>query len=196
MYQQINLYQPVFRQEARIFSCRTLLVIWGLVILLLVGLYVSQRFSLSQTEASTLLVSSQHERLNQQIVTLMADVDSSESERIETEIQQLQLTRDGIALLLAKMRGSAMPVASRFSALLECFAEQHLAGVWLTGIDISGDTIRLSGQATSKRLVPRYLQRLNQHEALYGNPFTQVQLNVDEKTSLTQFVLQTGGETL
>lgn len=197
MYQQINLYQPVFRQEEKIFSSRTLLIIWALVVVLLLGLYGSHRIELHQQQQTLQQVEAQRDRLQQQLAQLMASTDQSESERITAEIDQLQQNRDTLESLLATLQGSSLPTASGFSALLRGLAEQRLAGIWLTGIEISAQgAIRLSGRATEERLVPRYLQQLRQHPRLAQEHFSQIQLSVDDNSQQVAFVLQSGGAAL
>ena len=46
MYQQINMYQPVFRRQRKIFSAATLLKITAVTLVLLLALYVQARWKL------------------------------------------------------------------------------------------------------------------------------------------------------
>ncbi len=56
MYQQINMYQPVFRRQRKIFSAATLLKIVAMAAVLLLALYAHARWTLNGL---------QHEHLRQ-----------------------------------------------------------------------------------------------------------------------------------
>ncbi len=197
MYQQINLYQPVFRQEEKIFSSRTLLIIWALVLVLLAGLYLSQRLNLRELESNRVQVETQSDKLQQQLNSMLTSTDQAEADQVTAEIEQLRLSLDNLESLLQQMNGSALPSAAGFSQLLQALAEQRLTGVWLTNIEITSlGEIRLTGVATDERLVPRYIQQLRKNQLLAEKAFSQIQLTSDQTTALTSFVLQSGSAPL
>jgi hypothetical protein len=192
MYQQVNLYQPVFRQEAKIFSAQTLVIIWGLVIVLLAGIYALQYRKFADLRSNVEQLQSQHGQLDAQLADLNAQLDQGTTQRLENQINALQQTIAANDVLLNQMNGLLLPSAAGFGAVLRALAEQRLAGVWLTGIDIGAEgQITLQGQTLNKRLIPDYMEVLRQHPALAGYHLDQVIL--DQQDGRITFSLQSQG---
>jgi len=193
MLQQVNLYQPVFRREDKIFSSRTLLVIWGLVLLLLGTVYIFQTLKLLSAERQATQVHGQYAALDQQLAKLQAQSDPTERDALERQIDQLEQTRDNLLTLLDTLQGPELTGRQHFSQVLEGLAQIRLPGLWLTGIDIDGTgNMRLSGRASDERLVPRYLAKLTASPTLSGQSFVQILLNSNPDTNSVDFVLQSG----
>jgi hypothetical protein len=66
-----------------------------------------------------------------------------------------------------------------FSDYFVSFARQRVAGVWLTGFDITGsaEQMTLAGRSTDPELVPRYLQKLSTEKSLSGIVFNVFQMS-------------------
>lgn len=194
MYQQVNLYQPVFRQEAKVFSAQTLLIIWGLVIALLAGIYALQYRKFADLRANVEQLQAQYGQLDAQLVDLNTQIDQGATQRLEARISSLQQNIAANEILLNQMNGLLLPSAAGFGAVLRALAEQRLAGVWLTGVEINADgQISLQGQTLNKRLIPDYMETLRQHSALAGYHFDQVTL--DQQDGRIAFSLQSQGNT-
>lgn len=175
--QQINLYQPMFRKERKRFSALALLQI-GLACLLLmaaIGLYF--QWHLQRLQVSEQSLASQHRHLEH---TLAALRNSGEDpalvaldQRIaglETRVRQREALLEGISRL-AHDRGG-------FAPFLQALSQQHVAGLWLTGVHLgaNGHAVQLQGIAQEAGLIPRYLERLPEHPLLQGLDFQQVQV--------------------
>lgn len=196
MLQQVNLYQPVFRREDKIFSSRTLLVVWGLVLLLLGTVYIFQTLKLLSAERQATQVHAQYAALDQQLARLRDQSDPAERDALEQQFEQLEQTRDNLLTLLDTLQGSGLAGRQHFSRVLEGLARIRLPGLWLTGIDIDGTgNMRLAGSTSNERLVPRYLTKLNASPALSGKNFVQILLNKNADTGSMDFVLQSGDGT-
>jgi len=195
MLQQVNLYQPVFRREDKIFSSRTLLVVWGLVLLLLATVYIFQTVKLLSAERQATQVHAQYEALDQQLAKLQGQSDPAQRDALDQQLEQLEQTRGNLLTLLDTLQGPGLADRQHFSQVLEGLAQIRLPGLWLTGIDIDGTgNMRLSGRASDEHLVPRYLAKLTASPALPGKPFVQILLNSNPDTGSVDFVLQSGGD--
>lgn len=62
-------------------------------------------------------------------------------------------------------------LTSGFSEYMRAFARRSVTGLWLTGFDIAGGELTLQGRTLSADLVARYLQQLNQEQAMQGRQF-------------------------
>jgi cell division protein FtsL len=161
MYQQINLYQPVFQQQRKIFSARTLLVILAVATILLAGLLVYAEWTLGGLNNTTASLKVQYQQLNTQLGDMETSHASSALSPLETEIARLQRTIAGRHELLGKLDRIAIKTSSGFGEFFNALALQTLPGLWITGIRLThnGDT-ELRGTTLSPTLVPRYLQQM------------------------------------
>ena len=65
MHQQINLFQPVFRRQQKVFSAATLVQIAAAVLLLLVAILGHVRWTLASMEQSAEALQQQHDHLRE-----------------------------------------------------------------------------------------------------------------------------------
>ena len=82
-----------------------------------------------------------------------------------------------------------------FSGYFTAFGRQHVPGVWLTSMQITGaaDELMLSGRSQVPELVPRYLQRLSQEKQLAGIEFQSFQMNrPKDHARYVEFTVRTG----
>ncbi len=160
-YQQINLYQPVFRQQPKIFSAVTLLQILAAVTLLLIGIYVHAQIKIGALQRTATALGEQHEQLKAELIALQAPESTQADQDLATEIDALQEDALEYQELLARIEQLAIRPNPGFGAFLEVLARHTLPGLWLTGIELrEGGDVELRGTARDPRLVPRYLQQL------------------------------------
>lgn len=191
--QQINLYQPMFRQERKLFSALALLQI-GLACLLvmaLIGVYF--QVQLHRFQASEHALGNQLGYLENALAALQQDAGDPALAALdrhiaglESSVQHRESLLDGMTRLAGERNG--------FVPYLMALSEQRIPGLWLTGIHLGagGHSVRLSGVALEAGLIPRYLERLPEDPRLRGLDFSQVQINrrTDGSRGLT-FSLQT-----
>ncbi len=158
MYQQINLYQPVFRRQRKVFSAVTLLQISGVVAVLLLGFYLHARWTLHSLDTTVASLSTQYQQLENQLGYLEQD---SAGLDVGAEVEQLQQTLDQREALLENFARLDLRDSTAFSEFLETLARRTQPGLWLTGINLTeeGDT-ELRGSTLDPTLVPRYLQAM------------------------------------
>jgi hypothetical protein len=117
----------------------------------------------------------------------------------EEEIAELEQALAGRARVQEILSRGIFSNTEGFSPYFTAFARRHVAGVWLTGVDITGaaEQMTLAGRATEPSLVPRYLQRLSSEKRLSGIEFHVFQMSRPETGSKTQapfveFLVKTG----
>ncbi len=193
--QQINLYQPIFRKQEKVFSARAM-VQGGAGVL--VGLLVFYAFGAWQVRG----LEAQHAQAEQRRTEALARIESLRAlhpERprdaaLEARVQQLTRELDARTRILSQLGSGAEGNTQGFSAHLEGLARQRLAPLWLTRIGITGAgaDLRLAGSTLQAEAVPQYLQRLADEPAFSGAQFRHLTITRAEKSSRIDFTVQSG----
>jgi hypothetical protein len=191
MFQQINLYEPIFREQPKLFSAKTICGGLGFVTagLLAIALFSWWRVVVldrlvrtvqSQQAAQTKFV----ERGNS--IANLGESAQSVERRLTALAVDLERHRQALRYLRGGERGSEAggPTGNRgFSGRMAALAHQQLDGLWVTGATFTADTGRfeLTGSANSAALVPIYLGRLAGEAALAGIPLQSIEIRQPKK---------------
>ena len=180
MSQQINLYNPVFLQQKKIFSSRTMA---AALLLLFAGvgaltLYGNMRLKALQKEADAgaAQLAQKEARLASVRTEFAPRVKSADVEAELAEVEsQLAALREVSGVLARGELGNTQGYAEYFRA----FARQHVDGLWLTGVSIlgAGTEIGVRGRALDPQRVPGYLNRLTLEPILRGKAFGSLQIS-------------------
>jgi len=159
MYQQINLYQPVFRQQRKIFSARTLLLILVVATVLLLALYARARWALVALNHTATSIEEQYRQMETRLGNLEIIHQSADTGALENEIDRLQHSIMEQQSILDNFEQLALKSATGFGNFFDLLSRQTLPGLWLTGVRLTqtGET-ELRGIALDPKLVPDYLQ--------------------------------------
>lgn len=185
MSQQINLFNPAFLLQKKVFSAAAggpalLLLLAGtlsLAYLAEVKLAAMARFAAatnSQLEKKQLLLASA-------VAQFPAKKKSAELDaRIAEQEAQLKAMQGVSALLQRGDIGNTHGYADYFKA----FARQHVSGLWLTGVAINGAgvDIEVRGRTTAAPLVPHFFSRLSTEPVMRGKVFDGLQINQPMQT--------------
>ena len=172
--QQINLYQPMFRREKKIFSAAAMLQLGTVFMLGLMAYYAvwyleaeGSAKEVAQLEKTRGVREQALLRLVKQFPArpasqLLAD----EVARIKEELAE----RDRLAQALAQ---GDFGRTTGFGDYLEALARQHVDGTWLRQISIEqgGRSIAVTGSTVAPDLVPRFIQRLSDEPVFAGASF-------------------------
>ena len=193
MTQQVNLYQPIFRKQRKVFSAVTIAQAAAVFIVGLLLIYGYGRWQLAALGADIDALELQRNAAMLQLQVLSAQSQPAPRSRLiadqlrEAEIEARQkegLLRAFQTRRVGNMRG--------FSAHFTALARQQLDGLWLTRVEIRDDGIELVGAAELGELVPRYLQRLGSEAAFAGTEFARLQLSRgDERDAPVEFEVST-----
>ena len=179
MSQQINLFNPIFLKQKKIFTALPMAEALGAIVLgaLLLTWYAGRSVDqlAQQAAAGKLLVAERERRLveankqfapRQKSPTLAADVAQAEAElasllRVQAFLQEGTL-------------GNSAGYAEYFRAL----ARQNIHGVWLTGVTIvgAGTDIGVQGRALQPALIPQYIGRLKTERVMQGKTFASLDI--------------------
>ncbi|MEN8763151.1 MAG: PilN domain-containing protein [Thiogranum sp.] len=192
MHQQINLFQPVFRKQQKVFSATTLAQIAAVVLVLLIAILGHVRWTLASMGRSAEALQQQHDHIRKQIGALEASYQTPDTKTLDTEIEQLMANIDQRNKLLMQFGQLMIQHRSGFAEKFKALAEQHIPGLWLEGIAVDGDgLIEIRGISLDAKLVPVYLQHLQKQQHLSGTPFETVSMErtAEDKPQI-QFVLR------
>lgn len=172
--QQVNLYQPIFRKQKKVFSALALVQALVLLALALTSIYGYGRWQLLALDkalagAKTQRATTQARLSEIQRLTPPRARDQRLVRAVESLHSQNEFKRRTLAMLEADLGGAQ----AGFVGQLEGLARQRVDGVWLTRLALSegGSGIGLNGNALAPELVPRYLQRLSAEASFSGTQF-------------------------
>jgi hypothetical protein len=182
IYQQINLYQPIFRKQRQVFSAATMAQAAALVAVALLGLYAFGRFKIAGLEAEVVQLEAREKALTAQLGRIDPNVGASRRAEAEQEIKKLNATLLEQQRLIDVLRDQPLGTTDGFSSYLAALGRQHTAELWLTDLTINGATraIELGGRSVRADLVPAYLQHLGRETALAGQRFDRFDIERDE----------------
>jgi Tfp pilus assembly protein PilN len=183
-YQQINLYQPIFRKQEKIFSAKTMM---EASVLIIVGLALFTAYAVWQGRE----IDAQYAQLEtrraealghmEQMRTLMPQ--RAKNVVLEQEVARLQKELEGRQRIAARLEATDAGNLDGFAEHLEGLARQKPASLWLTDVAVSrgGAEMVLRGSSLQAEQVPRYLQRLAGEPAFAGREFGHLQIAQPEK---------------
>ncbi|MCS3904475.1 uncharacterized small protein (DUF1192 family) [Methylohalomonas lacus] len=195
MNQQINLYQPMFRRQEKVFSAVTMVQIVGVILLVLTAFYAYSWWSLQPFEQELAKVKQEQNRLQKELVRLEAQApDQSKSQLLEDEIERLNREVEQKQRVAELISGKSLGNRDGFAPLLEGLARQHMSGLWLTHVSLEhgGKRLSLSGKAISSELIPQYIQQLSREKVFAGLGFNVLEIKrSDSEPGVVEFDLAT-----
>jgi Tfp pilus assembly protein PilN len=175
MQQEINLYQPVFRKQHKVFSAVTLAQMVAAVLILLLAILGHTRWTLAHMQNSAVALQQQHKHMQAQIETLEEALRTPDTAAVDVEIRQLSSSIERRKALLARFDQLALQHQHGFSSHFRILAEQHVPGLWLEGVTVNAQgEIEVRGTALEEKLVPAYLQGLAKRRDLSSTAFETV----------------------
>lgn len=177
MSQQINLYNPLFLKQKKIFSARAMAQGLGVITLGLLAVTAFAAWQVKRLEAevarSEARLRDQAQRIDQARSALSARKPSPALEReVAASSRELEM-RKAVFALLDK---GVLPQGASAGAYLRALAHAHVEGLWLTGFESSGQNVTLTGRALKAELVPEYLRRLGREDVLRGREFAMLKM--------------------
>jgi Tfp pilus assembly protein PilN len=171
--QQLNLVNPALLPPKPFFQFRSMmlalgvlagvLVLFSFVIFWGVGTYEAEAASMAQREATkkTQVAELEQKTGSRQVSPQVLEEQSAAL----AEQQRLEELSGQIAQV-----GGGKSLRSR-ADILFALAHQPAEGLWLTGVDVTGDHIALQGQTLSAAYLPKWLAQLQQLPAFAGQRF-------------------------
>jgi hypothetical protein len=195
--QQINLYQPLFRQQKKIFSAVTMLQMTGFFVVVLGVIYAWNVRSLAPFQDELEKTSVEFDRLAARIEQVRVKTPGeAETRLLEQEISRLTRELKYRRELKEALAAGTFGNTDGFSGYFEALARGHVDGAWLTGIMIAqgGVQLSLTGLTIDPELVPLYIKRLAESPAFQSRGFNVLELaRSQQEDQLVAFNIGTGG---
>ncbi len=183
MSQQINLFNPIFKQQKKYLSAVTMAQALGLILLgaLLLSGYAMYRST--RLNAQAVLMSNQ--LIAAQATLAKVDVDYAprgKNKSLELEIQKTETGLKSLQQVSEILAQGDLGNTQGYANYMRAFARQIMDGVWLTGFSIhgAGTEIGLQGKALNPELIPAYIGRLRSEPVLQGKSFSRLEMQVPQ----------------
>jgi len=181
--QQINLYQPRFRKQEKVFSAQSMLVVLVAAMVVLFGVYGYAKWNVVS-------LANESERLQKQKVNETARLEGlavkfpvkKKSRLIEQQLKDLQGEKKAKQYLVNTLSGRSIGNSSGFSSYFAGIARKHVKGMWIRRLELDngGDVIGIYGSTLKPELVPQFLQSLSEEESFAGSEFQIFNMQRDE----------------
>ena len=191
MYQQINLYQPIFRREHHLLSATTVAQAAGMLSVTLLLIYGFATWQVLGLEAEVLQLEKREQAYAEKVQRLGLGSDAERRAQVEAELEQVnqQLARQ--QQLVEVLEKQEFGGATGFSPRLTALAHTHIKGLWLTRVALRGaqGEMQLAGESIFAGLVPEYLQRLSEEPAMEGVGFDSLDIRRIENSTHVTFTV-------
>jgi Fimbrial assembly protein (PilN) len=191
MLQQINLYEPIFREDHKLFSATAICVALGVVAAALVAISAFSEWRTHSLDRQLLALHGQEAARKKFVAEATAIVDLAEShDTIENHLKAMAIELGRRQQALRYLRGGdlaatgdGVPAHRGFVGRMTALARQQVDGLWLTGATfVSGSGgLELTGGAVSADLVPIYLERLAGEPAIAGTKLQTIDIRQPKK---------------
>lgn len=183
MTQNINLFPPELRPQARAFSAAFIVKTAGILIVLLALITVFAENGLHDIEREIEIVALQEAAAIEQLQDLGALITAITGEKSwAAQLDDAMRVLREREAVLTLIQGTTLGDTQGFSRHLRALARQDIDGIWLTYITLSalGDKTRLEGRATRAELIPLYVQDLTAEPPFARQRFQHFQITSPE----------------
>jgi hypothetical protein len=184
--QQINLFNPIFLKQRKVFTADHIAQVLGVIVtgaLLIVGYGA---YSVNRMEKNVAAAQAHAGAREAALAKVKAEFAPREKSKfLQDEATRLQAELDGMREAEGVLKGGELGNTTGFAEYFRGFARQNVPGLWLTGLDIAGagKEIGVRGKALHAGLVPGYIARLTQEPVLRGKTFGSLQIGGPEAGS-------------
>jgi hypothetical protein len=174
MSQQINLFNPIFLKQKKIFSAVNMVDALALLLVGVAGFYGYVSFQTVNLERQAVETTRQYEQSRARLAEASARYAPKKIDAaLDAEVKNLQAQLTARKATLNDL-GIGIPTNDiGYAEYLRALARQSLVGLWLTGFKVGkgGADVEISGRALQPELVPSYIRRLKQERAMQGRAF-------------------------
>lgn len=183
MSQQINLFNPIYLKQKKVFSAVNML---DALALLLVGVAVFYAYASIQTlnlDRQAVETGRQYALAKQRLAQTSARHAPKKADAaLEAEVNNLQAEVNVRKAALINQGIGAFPHEAAYAEYMRALARQSLTGLWLTEFKIAkgGAEIEIVGRALQPELVPSYIRGLNRERSMQGRAFDSLSMTQRE----------------
>jgi hypothetical protein len=179
MSQQINLFNPAFLQQKKVFTATAMAISLGVLALGLAAVGVAAKLRADSLQVQAKAGAAQLDKSRKRLASVTAEFaprqqDPKLAEELALAQGELGDLKDVAGVIERGELGNTQGYAEYFRAL----ARQSVDGLWLTGVSIAGAglDIGVRGRAMDPALVPGFLGRLRNERVMQGKPVGSLQI--------------------
>ena len=180
MSQQINLFNPIFLKQKKVFTALPMVEALGVIVAgaLLLTWYAGQRVADLElsAEAGKTLLADRERRLveaNKQFAP------RQKSAILAMDLAQAEVELRSLKQVESVLRDGTLGNAAGYAEYFRALSRQNVNGLWLTGVSIvgAGNDIGVQGRAMQPTLIPAYIARLKSERVMHGKSFASLDIS-------------------
>ncbi|MCS0584820.1 hypothetical protein NX784_24840 [Massilia pinisoli] len=179
MSQQINLFNPQFQPQKKLFTVKGMACVLGVLVvgIAVAGVFAKVRVARLETEVAQGEANVQKAQKRLEVATAEFAPRTKDA-RLEAELAEAQNERDALRRVADVIQRGDLGNTQGYAEYFKALARQSVDGLWLTGVSITGAgmDIGVRGRALDAALVPGYLARLRNERILQGKPVGSMQI--------------------
>ena len=179
MSQQINLFNPIFLKQKKVFTAGHIVQVLGVIVLGALAMVAYGSYSVGQLEKRLAAAQAHVTAREAALAKVKAEFAPREKSKfLQDEAARLQAELASMREAEGVLKGGDLGNTSGYAEYFRAFARQNVPGLWLTGLDIvgAGREINVRGKALQAGLVPGYIGKLTQEPVLRGKTFGSLQI--------------------
>lgn len=182
--QQINLYQDRFRQKRQYLSAIQTAVLILTVVIAMFGYSFHLKLEMDNVTSANLAIKQQQRSVAEQLAKANAELNRLLADtRIDDQIADVAREIRARKKIIEFVDGDRFGSNQGFSSYLVSLSKLHMDNIWLSGIKLSSNYVRIQGSSLSEELVPAYFDQFSQDSAFAGNRFDLFRLQRDDATA-------------
>ena len=183
MSQQINLFNPIFLKQKKIFTALPMAEALSVIVVgaLLLTWYAGR--SVAELEQSAIAGKTLLADREQRLVKANAQfAPRPKNPALAAELAQAEVERQALQDVAMVLKGGALGNTAGYAEYFRAFSRQNVNGLWLTGLSISGagNDIGVQGRAMQPTLIPSYIARLTGERVMHGKTFASLDIGRPE----------------
>jgi Tfp pilus assembly protein PilN len=193
--QQINLFNPIFLKQEKLFSAVTMAQGLGVIALAVLAFAGYSTYQLTQVANEAKAAAAQLKTTQENLVKM---VDKTKpipvNKTIEDDILKAESRLRASQQILGFVQNGDFKGGKTYSSFLRAFANRSMPGVWLTGFSLGdgGNEIEIVGRTLQAALVPAYIKALKSERAFAGKSFGSMTLRAPPTEGGAKPVAQAG----
>lgn len=179
MSQQINLFNPEFLQQKKIFTATTMALALGVLVTGLLGLGIAAKLRADSLQAQADSGAAQLDKTQKRLDSVSAEfVPRKEDPRLAEELSIAQNELVGLKEVADVIERGELGDTQGYAEYFRALARQSSEGLWLTGVSIAGAGLEIGvrGRAMDPAMVPGFLGRLRNERVMQGKPVGSLQI--------------------
>jgi hypothetical protein len=186
--QQINLYNPQFEHKRKLFGAATMA---QALLLLLVGVLALAFYGERSVKALQVAArdgAQQVDKKKRELEAVSTEfAPRQKSAELEAELAENEAQLAALKRIASAVDRGDLGNATGYSEYFKALARQHVDGLWLTGLAITGAgcEIGVRGRAVDASLLPGFLGNLTREKIMQGKSFGSLQISHPEPAATT-----------